>query len=153
MKTCSVCKNVKPIDAFYNYKATKDGKSYRCKTCDDTARLKWSTNNPEKARSSARGRSLKHKYGIDLVWYAEQLKNQNNSCAICGTEENKVGGRYGSLSFAVDHCHSTGYIRGLLCNPCNRALGLFKDSLDIVNKAFKYLKGDPLNVASKQHSS
>jgi hypothetical protein len=40
---------------------------------------------------------------------------------------------------AVDHCHKSGQIRGLLCNACNKGLGLFKDSPIILEKAIKYL--------------
>lgn len=141
MKTCTVCKQAQSLENFYSRKSAKDGKGYRCKICDNKARLKWQSDNPEKAHTSQRGRNLKHKYGVDLVWYEEQLKKQNYSCAICGIKENKVdrGGR-AELSFAVDHCHTTGKVRGLLCNQCNRALGMFKDSIELINNAIDYLR-------------
>lgn len=41
----------------------------------------------------------------------------------------------------VDHCHDTGIVRGLLCHNCNRALGLFKDKIEVLKNAIKYLEG------------
>jgi len=140
MKTCTVCNQDKSLDEFYSYKNSKDGKSYRCKVCDNLARQKWQKNNPEKSHLSQRERNLKHRFGVDLEWYQKQLKKQNYCCAICKTKENKVTlGSNKSLSFAVDHNHDTGEVRGLLCNQCNRALGLFKDSSKVLQNAVKYL--------------
>jgi hypothetical protein len=140
-KQCCVCKTVKPFSEFYNYKNKNDNKSYRCKPCDDDARKKWKKNNPEKAHLSQRERNLKHRFGVDLDWYQTQLKKQNYCCAICKVKENNViKGNRADISFAVDHCHKTGKIRGLLCNQCNRALGLFKDSSELITKAIEYLK-------------
>jgi len=141
MKACTVCKQMLSMDNFYNRKSATNGKGYRCKSCDKKARNKWATENPERARVSGRERRLRHRYGVDLKWYEEQLKKQNYGCAICDIKENNVTrGVTSNLNFAVDHCHSTGMIRGLLCNQCNRALGMFKDSLLLINKAVNYLK-------------
>lgn len=70
--------------------------------------------------------------------YAELLASQNGLCAICAQPERSR--RYKTLS--VDHCHASGAIRGLLCSHCNRALGLFKDSVDVLMGAVRYLKKD-----------
>lgn len=66
--------------------------------------------------------------------YNEMSEQQNHKCKICGKidEQNK--------QLCVDHYHSTGKIRGLLCHKCNRALGAFKDNIDIIENAIKYLK-------------
>ena len=140
MKTCTVCKETKPISEFHNRKSSKDGKAYRCKSCDTEARLKWSKNNPEAAHKSQRGRNLKAKYGITLSEYNSMLERQEHKCAICGTSENKViRGNNATLSFAVDHDHNTGVVRGLLCNQCNRGLGMLGDSVEALKKAIRYL--------------
>ena len=62
------------------------------------------------------------------------LEKQEGKCAICGASDNF--GRY----LCVDHSHETGKIRGLLCNPCNQALGLLKDNVGILNNAIDYLR-------------
>lgn len=82
--------------------------------------------------------SLKNKYHIDNKVYASLLKKQQGRCAICGSDRNhELAGR--SVRLAVDHCHETGIIRGLLCTGCNTALGGFKDSIDNLMAAISYL--------------
>ena len=73
---------------------------------------------------------------IPSAKYNELLNKQNNKCAICGIEggENNRGDK-----LAVDHCHSSGKIRGLLCHKCNTALGLLKDSKENLHSAINYL--------------
>mgnify|MGYP000094078581 FL=1 len=63
------------------------------------------------------------------------LEAQDYKCAICGNEDEVEGRR-----LAIDHCHSTGDVRGLLCGKCNRGLGLFYDNQELLNKAIQYLK-------------
>jgi len=74
------------------------------------------------------------KYGITLEQKLEMLKNQEYSCDIC-----KIELLNSSVSF-VDHDHETGIIRGILCNTCNRALGMFKDNVRVLESAVLYLK-------------
>ena len=141
MKTCTVCQQSKELSEFYSYKANKDGKMYRCKPCDNEARKKWKNKNPERSHQSQRGRNLKHKYGITLDEYKTMLDNQHGCCAICKVKENNaLFGANRTLNFAVDHCHTTGKVRGLLCNQCNRGLGMFKDDIKILVKALEYLQ-------------
>ena len=141
-KECCVCNVRKPFTEFFNYKNKSDGKSYRCKVCDDVARKKWSTDNPEKAHLSQRQRNLKCKFGVDLQWYEEQFKKQNYSCAICETKTNKTVGERQFWNFSVDHCHDSGKVRGILCNNCNRALGLFQDNPELLTKAAHYVNSN-----------
>lgn len=85
---------------------------------------------------------LKKCYGITLDDYNRMLKAQNGVCAICeGTEKStcEKNGKVRTLN--VDHCHTTGLIRGLLCSRCNRALGFFGDSVVALKSAIKYLGG------------
>jgi hypothetical protein len=141
-KTCCVCSVRKPFIEFFNFKNKSDGKSYRCKDCDNEARKKWSDSNPEKAHLSSRGRNLKHKYGVGLKWYEEQFKKQNYSCAICESKTNKTTGDREFWNFSVDHCHDSGKVRGILCNNCNRALGLFQDNPELLKKAANYVESE-----------
>lgn len=71
--------------------------------------------------------------------YNELLKAQNNKCSICLKEETaSFKGKPRSL--AIDHCHKTGKVRGLLCSKCNMAIGLLDDNLDVLNNIIRYLK-------------
>ena len=142
MKTCTVCKNEKPLTDFYNMKASKDGKASRCKTCDNLARKKWVENNPKQSAYSARNRQLQHKYGITIEVYEKMLKDQGGCCAICKTKENAVTGRNKYWNFSVDHCHTTGKVRGLLCNACNRGIGFLKDDVNVLEAATDYLRNN-----------
>ena len=90
--------------------------------------------NPDK-KLKWRENQLKVKYGMTLQDWNDLYKKQDHKCAICGTDEPKGNGL-----FHVDHCHSTGNIRGLLCHHCNVALGSFKDSKKILKKAILYLE-------------
>ena len=87
---------------------------------------------------------LQKKYGITLEWYREQLSKQNNVCAICKQPETAVI-RGKVISMPVDHCHTTGKARGLICTTCNRGLGLFRDNIDIMKSAIQYLNSTSIN--------
>lgn len=93
-----------------------------------------------------RAKKLKHSYGISLQEFDRLQILQNNLCAIC-KQSQRGNHRWGtSLYLTVDHCHKTGKIRGLLCTDCNHALGRFKENIDILKNAIRYLeaqKGDP----------
>jgi hypothetical protein len=92
-------------------------------------------NNPEYYKNA----DLKRTYGVTLDWYNEQLEKQNNTCAICKQPETaKIKNKL--LSLAVDHCHESGKIRGLLCRSCNNAIGALKHDEGILNAAIEYLR-------------
>jgi hypothetical protein len=82
---------------------------------------------------------LKKTYGVDLNWYNAQSEKQNHVCAICNEPETAIiHGK--KISLAVDHCHDTGKVRGLLCRACNNAIGAFKHDKYIIQQAIKYLE-------------
>jgi hypothetical protein len=80
---------------------------------------------------------LRKKFGIGIDEFESLLASQNNLCKICKTDTPRGRG-----SFVVDHNHTTGKIRGLLCTECNVGLGMMKDSIEILEKAITYLKED-----------
>lgn len=77
---------------------------------------------------------LNRAHGIILEEYDEMLLEQNGCCAICGIHYTSLKKRLG-----VDHDHNSGIIRGLLCNKCNIGLGMFKDNIESLMNAIKYL--------------
>lgn len=87
----------------------------------------------DKARRAAVEREKK--FGISQAAFDALLLAQSGRCAICRSD--KAGGRGG---FAVDHCHITGRVRGLLCTNCNNGLGRFKDDPDRLIAAADYLR-------------
>ena len=91
---------------------------------------------PDKFRSF----DLKKSFGITLDEYNQILEKQNNVCAICGNPERTRHNNTDRVrNLAVDHCHTTGKIRGLLCTACNQGLGNFRDNPDFLAKAISYL--------------
>jgi len=112
---CTRCHEVKPLTDYYK---REDTKSYRreCKTC-------------------VKEKTLLRKFGVDYTWYHNKLEEQNHCCAICKKPlESKRNDK-----FDVDHCHTTGNVRGLLCTTCNTGIGLLKEDITIFKNAEKYL--------------
>lgn len=94
--------------------------------------LKYRAKNKQKIKDQRR----QIRYGITKQQYDEMLKRQQYCCAICFIHLEKTPKKI----LDVDHCHSNGEIRGLLCNSCNQALGLFKDNKQYISMAIQYLE-------------
>ena len=141
MKICTVCKIEKDYSCYHKLAKSKDGYGYRCNSCDKLARHSYRDANQDRFRKLSRNKQLKHKYGLSQEDYQNMLELQNFGCAICKTE-NPNGATSESnfmKHFAVDHCHQSGKVRGLLCSACNRALGFLQDSPKILSRALDYL--------------
>lgn len=82
----------------------------------------------------------KRNYGVGFDVVLKLRAEQKDLCAICG-EAGFMMRKDNKHSLVVDHCHSSGEVRGLLCHNCNRALGLLGDSVDRFNRAIRYLEG------------
>lgn len=79
--------------------------------------------------------------GITLDAYEEMFLKQDSKCAICNKAETRAGRTKGTVTrLCVDHCHKTNTVRGLLCHACNTAIGKFKDNVDLMEKAIRYLR-------------
>lgn len=83
------------------------------------------------------------RYGITQIQYDEMLKKQKGACAVCKQKESakSYNSKNGPQRLSIDHCHTTGKVRGLLCFSCNRAIGYLKDNTKLLAAAIKYLKG------------
>lgn len=148
-KICSVCGETKDVSNF-----RPEGK--QCKVCKAAYRKahepkyselteeqkqkrriateNWRLRNPETAALRARDKEYKKKYGITLEQYNEMLAQQNNTCAIC--QEPCTTG----MNLAVDHDHTTGKVRALLCKNCNTAIGLLGEDTNRMAKAIEYIQ-------------
>jgi len=82
-----------------------------------------------------REKALKKKYGMSLKDYDQMLASQQHGCKICGTNKPMNNSEY----LCVDHCHTTGKVRGLLCSKCNSAIGLFDEDTNRMRLAMQYL--------------
>ena len=146
MYTCSKCKEDKPLFDFYKDKSKKDGKTSYCKPCSLDKRMKAYSSNTEAEKLKMRGRSkanpdkyknysLRYSYGITLEEYNQMFIEQEGCCKICNTHQSAL-----KRKLFVDHCHTTGAVRGLLCQPCNTLLGQAKDDVEILKNAISYLQ-------------
>ena len=93
----------------------------------------WRANNLERHNDARRRSVLRSKYGLTPETYDALLETQAGACAICGCKA-------GKRALHVDHDHRTGKVRGLLCNNCNRCLGLLKDDVAVLRSAVAYLE-------------
>ena len=124
MKTCSKCGETKPYNRFQK-RSTKSGYRGVCKDCRHTAqRHRYS---PEKRRDW----HLRKTYGISLKEFNNAVASQGGRCA------NKACNNPAEV---VDHNHTTGDIRGILCNGCNTAAGLAQDNPAVVRGLANYLE-------------
>lgn len=169
MKHCSNsrCARTNPqlLDNFTKNKKSKDKLQPWCKSCCKERHAEYQIKNREKVNQIAREWSRKNKekisvkcksyyagnvdkikdhrlrkeFGITLIQYKEMSAQQNHSCAICKQPETSRDHRGKLRYLAVDHCHKTGKIRGLLCQKHNRMLGLANDNADILKESVVYL--------------
>lgn len=159
--TCLKCKKEKSLDSFKKNKSKKHGIDPTCKQCVREYRQRpeikemnlrqqkvWRAKNPDKNaqygknfRSTEYGKrcvlndNLRVNYGITLEKYEELFAAQNGNCKICEKNQKNFSKR-----LHVDHDHTTGVIRGLLCHHCNTGLGLFKENEKLLHRAVKYIK-------------
>jgi hypothetical protein len=96
----------------------------------------------DKKYQIARGKRIR-RYGITVAEYDRLFADQNGVCAICGNTNDDI-------ALCIDHDHKTNEVRGLLCNLCNRAIGLMKDDYKLLIKAAVYVrKGVPWYLKGK----
>lgn len=138
MKTCIKCRKERPEEDFYLHRKTGSWRIGKCKDCTVAESVQWRRDNPERANRTRRMGELKRKYGITSEEYENLEKAQNGVCAICGKPQNVKYGR--SPFLCVDHDHTTGKIRGLLCYPCNLVVGNCLEDSRILEKTMIYLK-------------
>jgi len=108
------------------------------KSCDD-CRVRMSEaayhRRRTRTRESRRREWMPKKYGISYEEFLDLLASQRGCCAICGTDQ--PGGKHDWWS--VDHDHTLGDVRGVLCTGCNVGLGAFRDSTQTMRSAIAYL--------------
>lgn len=130
LKHCKTCGIVKPLSEYYPHPTTRDRRYPNCKPCHkeggwehyrknkqkyvDSNRRRYHEN-PDKEKARARQKN----YGLSQEQYEQMLKDQDRCCVICAVS-------FEERTPCVDHDHETEEVRGLLCSPCNRLLGVFE---------------------------
>lgn len=132
-KWCAQCESWLTHDRFGKNKWNKSGLQAYCNEC----RGKWQSQNskkpPVRKKLTAYCLSYQRKrLGISQEQAVEMWESQDKKCAICRTPI--------PFTAHLDHCHSTGKVRGFLCQGCNQGLGNFKDDPTTLKNAIEYLK-------------
>jgi len=133
-KYCPQCQEIKSTVLFYRNSSNKQNCSAYCKVCQNKRTTLYVNANKEKMSPHLRRYSLKKRYGLSIEDYNTMLEKQNGVCAICKKPNST------NKHFAVDHCHSTKKIRGILCDNCNKGLGVYHDDTSILQNAILYLE-------------
>ena len=123
-KTCRKC-SVTADQSLFTW-SKRNGYGTLCKLCArEYAKVKR-TDLDYVYRQKAR----KYNTSVEVV---KELFEKNDTCQICNQKCFR--------ELCVDHCHTTGQVRGLLCDTCNKGLGLFKDNPKLLKSAIEYLGG------------
>lgn len=150
-KGCRVCSQVKAVSEFSKAPTTADRLSNICKKCvSDKWREWYYKDHDTKKQKNAQVNKVHYsqhssvdtvlrrrlsRYGLSNEEFTELVDRSEGLCEICRTEPFE----------AIDHCHSTGRVRGLLCGQCNRSLGGFRDDATILKNTIKYVMMDSMS--------
>lgn len=152
-KRCSRCSEMKPRAEFNRNKSHRDGSGSYCRRCRNEygrwwsktnqekvrlKNLKWRKSHPEQNRECNHAAWIKSEYGITRDGYSEMLLRQGGVCAICKKAET-VEWEGVTKRLSVDHSHETGKVRALLCNNCNRVIGLVETANADIYAYLSYL--------------
>lgn len=132
-KVCLKCSAEKSLDNFYKFFDKWSGKHYlsaRCRSCHQ----QYKRESPATPRNR-KAEKLQLRYGLTYEQWEQMRENENYSCMICGITEEEI-----DKKLDVDHCHNSGKVRGILCNPCNNMIGHAKDNLAVLQAAVTYLE-------------
>lgn len=121
-QTCRKCLESFTLDRFPKNHSYKNGHASICKTCQAKVTAQYREDNYNKVYAN--------KYGVTEQEIHKLFSHM--TCHICGTDKHR-------RRMNIDHCHTTGKVRGLLCDPCNKGIGNFKDSIELLEKAKQYL--------------
>lgn len=133
MKKCPKCGKTKEYSEFGKSVSRKDGLTGHCKGCISLYHAGRYLKDHE-WRRRVQGDLIRRKYGLTKETWTDLFQKQGGVCDIC----KKIP--TGKRGLGVDHDHSTGKVRGLLCSPCNTALGMLKESISVAESLIQYIE-------------
>lgn len=136
-KRCNACNVIKPSQEFWIDRTEQDGLSTKCSDCKNVMCRQWYW---KKGRAARLPKARAARYGKTNEEIQEMLKNQDYACQICRKPISE------SRSYYIDHDHVSGKVRALLCPQCNTRLGMFKESVKLLNSAIEYISTHSVSV-------
>ena len=132
LRTCIKCDfkiyKEEDLELFSKEKKGLYGRRNLCKACNRKKNVLWNALNPELRLKKSKTWHATKVYKISYEKYIERMAT-SDCCEVCGSKE--------QLSY--DHCHTTMNFRGVLCNKCNRSIGMLGDTLESIEKVLFYL--------------
>ena len=129
-KACSECGIVQSLSSFSRDKHHFTGHKSACKSCAKKHFSAWRSANLDRARKTDRVSHYMRKYGLPIEKATALAESRAGICEICMTPSHLV----------VDHCHSTGKVRGMICGACNSALGYARESISTLRSLIRYIE-------------
>lgn len=141
------CEHKEIVKAKRRIKYALNREGERSKGRENYALHREKLNNRTRAYRKAnplkhKGHALKYRHGITLEDYGRMYDEQWGMCGICGTPgKSMLDSKVKTQEILyIDHCHRTKKVRGLLCNNCNSAIGLFREDIKAIENSLNYLK-------------
>ena len=133
--------NALPKEEYIKYRDEQNRRVKEDRAANPQMYRDWENRCREKKKEHYQLREIEKRYGMTPGQYDQMLIAQNYKCEICKKEETRASRTVGEISrLCVDHCHSTGKIRSLLCHDCNTGIGKFKESIEIIDAVRNYLE-------------
>lgn len=145
--------SIDDLQLFSKGNESKHGRQNMCKSCEnkrirESDRVAYNKEYAKRKREekcpkfkrTERNQNLKRFYGITVDDFDLMFIKQNGKCKICDSYNN-------GKTLHVDHCYTSGKVRGLLCNKCNTAIGLLNEDIDIIKNVIKYLTAQEVALA------
>jgi len=155
MKQCRRCKEIKPFTEYHRASRLPDGHQPVCKQCakvidkrkyeihkDDYKPVAQARYKRTREDHLKRGHyyCVRTQFGLSADEYDQLVRSQGGCCAICGLAETSIDPQRGTVrQLSLDHNHTTGRVRELLCGRCNRVLGMLHDDLHTIDRLYAYL--------------
>jgi len=143
MRHCTACRQDRPLTEFVRNRSRPDGLARSCRACAREQQRRWREAHPEEARAASRRQydpakaavwnraALLRRYGLTEADVERMKAEQGGRCAIC---------REVPRRWVIDHDHATGEVRALLCDPCNRGLGMLGEDPERLRAAAAYVE-------------
>ena len=144
-RVCTVCGVFKEWESFSwkrskRYKDSSKLHQLKQPKCKDCALIETSSWRESQSQERLRDLYYKRMYRMSLENFNYMFTSQKGKCKLCNKDLSLLNNN--PERAVVDHCHTTGKVRGILCNECNRGLGYFRDNSEALFRASIYIKGE-----------